>query len=407
MAEIYQNPSLFSGSLAPPTSLIPEAPKPDNDNWALLLSLLNQGLPIMPIIQAALNGQISVADAVNRATYPGGYNNNQNVPFQVPNPFALDTTNAPPSIQNLLGGPSTPPPTTTTQPPTAPPAPPPNNAPTGNPNANNPAYNPRPQPLFSYNNPFYSSVTSPVLNEQGQEVGQTNLANNQFGTPGMVNSLLNYIGSTYGLNNGRVVESQYSGPTRPSQSELGIQFGNSPVINAGLEYQRLQNTNNYSRPYLDAQFQDTLKPGSSGWSNYANGGQSINSIQAEKLYAGNPNTDPNVNPMGQAWKSAQTNGAYSGPQSNINTNTNPNMPPPGNASMGGPSQLPAPNTLPSTDNNAWRSLPGNTTISGYAGAQNQRAAAYNNPMNFRGQGTMGSPTSAQRSINVNNHPRGI
>lgn len=117
MAEIYQNPSLFSGSLAPPSSLIPEAPKPDNDNWASLLSLLNQGLPIMPIIQAALNGQISVADAVNRATYPGGYNNSQNVPFQVPNPFALDATNAPPSIQNLLGGP---PPTTTTQPPAAP-----------------------------------------------------------------------------------------------------------------------------------------------------------------------------------------------------------------------------------------------------------------------------------------------
>ena len=129
----------------------------------------------------------------------------------------------------------------------------------------------------------------------------------------MANSLLGYLSSTYGLNNGRVVESQYSGPTRPSQSELGIQFGNSPTINAGLEYQRLQNTNNYSQPYLDAQFRDTLQPGSSGWNNYVNtGGQSINSAQAERLYAGNPQTDPNANAMGQAWKNAETRGAFSG-----------------------------------------------------------------------------------------------
>lgn len=357
MAEIYQNPSLFSGSLAPPTSLIPDAPEAQNNDLSLLLSLL-QVLPqevIMPVLNEVQSGRVSLSDAVQRLMSPTP---NVTQPLQggITQPGLNVNTNLP----------STPPAqyTTATQP--LAPTTPATNAPTATAPATGSTLNTgQGQPVFSYSNPFYSSVTSPVLNEQGQEVGQTNLANNQFGTPGMANSLLNYLGSTYGLNNGRVVESQYSGPTRPSQSELGIQFGNSPVINAGLEYQRLQNTNNYSRPYLDAQFKDTLQPGSSGWSNYANGGQSINSAQAEKLYAGNPNTDPNVNPMGQAWKSAQTNGAYSGPQTQ---NT-----------MGGPSALPS-------ANNSWRSLPGNTTISGYAGAQNQRAAHFNNPMNFRGGG---------------------
>lgn len=354
MAEIYQNPSLFTGSLAPPSSLIPEAPTGQDNAMSMLLALL-QVLPqqaVAPLLGDVLSGKLSVSDVVAQLTGQSTQQSQQ-----------LQGGIQQPGLNNNINLPNTPPDQyATTSQPLASPTTTPGNSPATSSPPNTGQTN---QSLFSYNNPFYSSVTSPVLNEQGQEIGQTNLANNQFGTPGMTNSLLNYLGSTYGLNNGRVVESQYSGPTRPSQSELGIQFGNSPVINAGLEYQRLQNTNNYSRPYLDAQFQDTLQPGSSGWSNYANGGQSINSAQAEKLYAGNPNTDPNVNPMGQAWKSAQTNGTYSGPQMQNN--------------MGGPSALP-------NANNSWRSLPGNTTITGYAGAQNQRAANFNNPMNFRGSG---------------------
>jgi hypothetical protein len=388
MAEIYQNPSSFQNTypLDVPRTLIPEAPRVASalsisaDPDRLLQFLINQ-LPKEQqdsVLLSVLLGQKTREDTIRDLTAQG-----LNLPYEPPGDFQIGPAQNNPfyrqgSQDYLQGGisqpgltpnstlPNTPPSqyATTTQP-TATIASPTVSNTTAPANSGYFNWTRTAAPVFSYSNPFYSSVTSPVLNEQGQEVGQTNLANNQFATPGMANSLLNYLGSTYGLNNGRVVEGQYSGPTRPSQSELGIQFGNSPVINAGLEYQRLQNTNNYSRPYLDAQFKDTLQPGSSGWSNYANGGQSINSAQAERLYAGNPNTDPNVNPMGQAWKSAQTNGSYSGPQTQNN--------------MGGPSALP-------NSNNSWRSLPGNTTISGYAGAQNQRAANFNNPMNFRGNG---------------------
>jgi hypothetical protein len=377
MAEIYQNPSGFQSayplpsgvSLAPPQSLIPDAPAGQNDALTLLMSLM-QILPqdvVTPMLSDALAGKISIADIVQRLiSQPNSQNSNP--AYRQGDTSGLQGSFTQPGLTNNTNIPNAPPSqyTTTAQPlaPTAPAAP----------NTNTTLSNGQRQPLFSYNNPFYSSVTSPVLNEQGREIGQTNLANNQFATPGMANSLLNYLSSTYGLNNGRIVTGQYSGPTRPSQDELGIQFGNSPTINAGLEYQRLQNTNNYSRPYLDAQFQDTLKPGSSGWNNYVNtGGQSINSAQAERLYAGNPNTDPNVNPLGQQWKLNQTNGAFGG------TNYQSPQQQQQNSNFGGPAALP-------NSNNSWRSLPGNTTITGYAGAQNQREANFNNPMNFRGGG---------------------
>lgn len=372
MAEVFQTPSLFNnGFTLAPQSLIPEAPQ--TSSWESLLQtvqnpdqlfrLLLSQLPNDQrdsVLLSVLLGETTQADAIRSLTTQftqptqNGVNNtlqgsppqfglttNPNLPTDQPSQYATTTT-------PLTQPPVTPPQTT---PPTSP----------GNTTRGNTG------PLFSFNNPFYSQVTSPVLNEQGQEIGQTNLANNQFATPGMANSLLGYLSSTYGLNNGRVVESQYSGPTRPSQSELGIQFGNSPTINAGLEYQRLQNTNNYSQPYLDAQFRDTLQPGSSGWNNYANtGGQSINSAQAERLYAGNPQTDPNVNQMGQAWKQAEYNAWNpSRPQSTQSNNN------------GGPSAIGSPTPT-------WNALTGNLTGSGLARAQNQRQAAYNQPMNFRG-----------------------
>lgn len=353
MAELFQNPSFFGGSLAPPESLIPAAPTSQDNSFALLMALM-QVLPqqaIQPFLADVLSGKMSAGDLLQRlmpaqSNEPSlqgsptqfGLNANQNIPIEPPSQYATTTAQLP-----------------------SPSAPGVNNSPSAAVDRVQ-----RNGPMFSFNNnPFYSQVSSPLLNEQGQEIGRTNLANNQFATPDMANSLLGFLSSTYGLNNGRVIESQYSGPTRPSQSELGLQFGNSPVINAGLEYQRLQNTNNYSRPYLDAQFQDTLQPGSSGWNNYINtGGQSINSAQAERLYAGNPATDPNVNAMGQAWKNAETRGLYTGPSTNTN--------------FGGPSNL-----TPQTNQN-WRSFGGNTGINGYAGAMNQRAANFNNPMNFRG-----------------------
>ena len=154
---------------------------------------------------------------------------------------------------------------------------------------------------FTFNNPFYSSVTSPLLNQAGNQIGTTPLNNRQFARPEMANALLRYFADTYGLKNGNIVTEQYAGGLGPSENELGIRFGNSNVLNAGLEYDRLQNRNGYSQQYLDAQFKDNLAPGSSGWNNYVTTGSmpgAMNSADAERAFAGNPNTDPNMNMFG-------------------------------------------------------------------------------------------------------------
>jgi len=258
---------------------------------------------------------------------------------------------------------------------------------------------PNPNALFSFANPFYASVIAPILNAEGQQTGTVPLANNQFATPDMAAALLNYLSSQYGLKNGQIVKSTYSGPTAPSEAELGIRFGNSPVINAGLEYQRLQNANGYSQPYLDAQFKDTLAPGSSGWSNYANGGQAMTSADAERMYAGNPATDPNANVLGQAWKYAQTNGTYSGPSQAPQTNTSqpPTSSYPGPGYTGGYSggyngYNGSYNYGYNGNNDPWRSWPGSTGFQGYASAMNYRRPPYSGNYSTR-QGGYQAPAA--------------
>ena len=263
---------------------------------------------------------------------------------------------------------STPPPPSTTPPPNPPPT-------TTTPGSNS---------RFTFNNPFYSSVTSPLLNQAGNQIGTTPLNNRQFARPEMANALLRYFTDTYGLKNGNIVTEQYAGGLGPSENELGIRFGNSNVLNAGLEYDRLQNRNGYSQQYLDAQFKDNLAPGSSGWNNYVTTGSmpgAMNSADAERAFAGNPNTDPNMNVFGLQSKLNQiqynpiggtTPSGWERPN-----NTNQTSPSTGVFNM-------------TTNNTPFRALQGNTGFNGYASALNNRAPLYNGSYNTRGStGTYG------------------
>lgn len=178
---------------------------------------------------------------------------------------------------------------------TTPPAPPPTTS-GGTPN----------NALFNFANPFYANVTSPKLNEQGNQIGTTPLNNRQFATPEMARALAAFMG-----NNTGVVRNTY-GAFAPSETELGIQFnGQGPVLNAGLLYDRLQNTAGYNPDYVKQQTADELSyvPGGAprvsafGVQPTAN---AMTSADAERLYAGKPATDPNVTTMGQAWRQAET-----------------------------------------------------------------------------------------------------
>ena len=341
---------------------IPGVILPDGTiNWQLIQSITGQNTEFLRLL---------VGD---KAEAPAGLvDTNQQTPINyLTGPQTSNILEGGVTLQQLLNLPQQ-----TTQPaapaPTpAPPATPQNNLPPqpqipanmGPPSAAN--NTPQNGPVLSFNNPFYNSVISPVLNSDGQQIGTTPLANNQFATPSTAQGLLDYY-SALGYKDGRINTSQYSGPTAPSQAELGIQFGNSPVINAGLEYTRLQNSNNYSPQYLASQFKDTLQPGSSGWNNYANGGQSMNSAQAEKAYGGNPAYDPNANALGQSMKYP---GGTSNPLNNPSTNNQFNT-----SSFTNPN--PTTTTPRSSYNNTsipgWRSLNSGVTTRGMTGALNNR-----------------------------------
>ncbi len=291
---------------------------------------------------------------------------------------------------------------------------------------------------FTFNNPFYSSVTSPLLNQAGNQIGTTPLNNRQFARPEMANALLRYFADTYGLKNGNIVTEQYAGGLGPSENELGIRFGNSNVLNAGLEYDRLQNRNGYSQQYLDAQFQDNLAPGSSGWNNYVTTGSmpgAMNSADAERAFAGRPEFDPNMNAFGLQSKLNQvqynpvggvTPSGWEGPNRTNKTSPstgffgtsstatpftrrtpsyaplpggaydpttqqewNPSAPPSNYDFLHGSRNV-TPNASSgvfgaSTNNTPFRSLQGNTGFNGYASALNNRAPLYNGSYHTRGR----------------------
>ena len=227
--------------------------------------------------------------------------------------------------------------------------------------------------LFSFSNPFYANVTSPKLNDQGNQIGTTPLNNRQFATPEMARALAAFMG-----NNAGVVRNTY-GAFAPSETELGIQFnGQGPVLNAGLLYDRLQNTAGYNPDYVKQQTADELSyvPGGAprvsafGVQPTAN---AMTSADAERLYAGNPATDPNVNAMGQAWKQAET--GFNPPPQNTQPFNFFNTLPPNPPSYQNQSQNWSQN---------WRSFTGPSTASSYSNNLNSRRPYL--PQNYRPMG---------------------
>lgn len=261
--------------------------------------------------------------------------------------------------------------------------------------------------LFSFSNPFYANVTSPKLNDQGNQIGTTPLNNRQFATPEMARALAAFMG-----NNAGVVRNTY-GAFAPSETELGIQFnGQGPVLNAGLLYDRLQNTAGYNPDYVKQQTADELSyvPGGAprvsafGVQPTAN---AMTSADAERLYAGNPTTDPNVNAMGQAWKQAETGFNYFPQTTTPSPSTSYPASPTGRGQpnttdewlsgggvAGGTFRYRNPNYTGAQTGNAqnqvWQSYPGSSTASSYANNLNARRPYL--PQNYNSGNRLGYST---------------